>query len=88
MSKHHIDGYAKKMRSGEDHSQRYHKDEYKDKMHSEAYAGLPEEKVMKEYPKAQYGLDSYYNDNIHGIDEFAKMNQKQIKKQMNKPYDR
>lgn len=81
-------GYPKKMVSGKDNSQKYHEEGYKDKMHSNAYANMPEEKIMEEYPKQKIGLDSFYNDNILGIDKFADMNDKQMKKQLNKPYEK
>jgi hypothetical protein len=63
-----------------DETQMYHESSYKKKMHSDSFANMPEEKVMKEYPKADYGLDGDYKDTIEGIDMFAKENAKKIRK--------
>ena len=50
-----------------------------DKMYK-GYANMPEEKVMKEYPKVPYGCAEKVNDRIDGIDMLAKDNHKQIMK--------
>lgn len=49
-------------------------------VYSSEFAGMPKEKVMKEYPKAYYGLDGY-GDDIQSIDMFAKQNHMRVKKQ-------
>lgn len=49
-------------------------------VYSREHSGMPMEKVMKDYPKADYGLDGY-DDTIQGIDMFAKQNHKKLKKQ-------
>lgn len=47
---------------------------------SKGFANLPEEKVMKEYPKASYGAREDYNDTREGIDMLARDNAKQMNK--------
>lgn len=51
-------------------------------VYSDAHAGMPEEKVMKEYPKSYKGIDGNYDDTIQGIDMFSEMNHKKIMKQI------
>ncbi len=47
---------------------------------SKGFANLPSEKVMKEYPKAEYSSLEGYNDTREGIDMLAKDNHKQMMK--------
>ena len=47
---------------------------------SKGFANLPAEKVMKEYPKAEYGGPEDYNDSREGIDMLSKDNHKQMMK--------
>ena len=44
------------------------------------FANLPQEKVMKEYPKGSYGAAEGYYDTREGIDMYAKSNHKQMMK--------
>lgn len=74
------------MPSGKEGTKAPHIPEDDNLKYTSYHANMPTEKMMAEYPKAQYGLDSSYNDNIYGIDAFAKQNNAKIKKQMNDPY--
>lgn len=56
-------------------------------VYSSEFAGMPKEKLMKEYPKADYALPYNYRDNSKGIDMFAKENHMRLKKQIRKPSD-
>jgi len=51
-----------------------------EKMGGKGFANMPSEKVMKEYPKAQYSGPEGYNDSREGIDMLAKDNAKQMGK--------
>lgn len=51
-----------------------------DSCYSMAHAGMPEDKVMKEYPSANYGSPEEYNDSREGIDMLAKDAHKQMMK--------
>lgn len=54
--------------------------EHKKMMPGHDFANLPQEKMMKDYPKAEYGINGY-NDTREGIDMLAKDNHKQLQKQ-------
>lgn len=56
-------------------------------VYSKEHSGMPTEKVMKEYPKASYGLDGY-DDTREAIDMFASQNHRQIMKQKRTNKDR
>ena len=57
-------------------------------VYSSDHAGMPKEKVMKEYPKAGYGMpDDGYYDTSQGIDMFADQNGRRMKKQIRKASD-
>ena len=58
-------------------AKKYHGEQ---KFKGKGFANMPEEKVMKEYPKAEYGGPEDYKDNINGIDMLAKDNHKQMMK--------
>lgn len=79
-------GYSKKMPSGPAGTKAPHIPEDDDLKYTSYHANMPTGEMMAEYPKAHYGIDSYYNDNVYGLDRMAEMNEKQIKKQMNDPY--
>ncbi len=49
--------------------------------YSMAYAGMPEDKVMMEYPKSALGAPEHYSDTRDGLDAKAAMNLNQIRKQ-------
>jgi|WetSurMetagenome_2_1015567.scaffolds.fasta_scaffold1773346_2 hypothetical protein len=49
-------------------------------VYSEGFANLPEEKVMREYPKAMYSGPVGYNDTREGIDMLAADNHKHMMK--------
>lgn len=44
------------------------------------FAGMPSEKVMKEYPKYNPGVDKEIDDTIVGVDEVNSRSAKQRKK--------
>lgn len=79
-------GYPKKMKSGPEGTRAPHIPEADNLKYTSHHANMPTEKMMVDYPKSDYGIDSYYNDNIYGLDKMAEMNDKTIKKQMNDPY--
>lgn len=45
-------------------------------------AGMPSEKIMKNYPKASYGGPEGYGDDINSIDMMAADNARMMKKSM------
>lgn len=47
-------------------------------------ANLPQEVMMKEYPKFMYGLDPYLNDTQSGIDSQIYDDMKQMKRHKSK----
>lgn len=49
-------------------------------VYSDGFANLPEEKVMKEFPKARYSGPIGYNDTREGIDMLAADNHKHMMK--------
>ena len=48
---------------------------------------MPQEVIHKSYPKANYGLNGQYRDNIEGLDAFGKENNSRLSKQVRKPSD-
>lgn len=58
-----------------------------DGVYSMAHAGMPTEKVMKEYPMGGYGFEGNYDDTVQGIDMFGKMNHKKMMSQIRKLSD-
>jgi hypothetical protein len=49
-------------------------------VYGDGFANLPEEKVMKEYPKARYSGPVGYNDTRDGIDMLASENHSKMMK--------
>jgi len=69
----------------------YDKMERKGGMISEVhndFANMPQEVKHKAYPKANYGIDCDYRDNLEGLDAYAKENHNVIMKQKRSASDR
>lgn len=49
-----------------------------------AVANLPQQPVMKPYPKAPYGNSYYLDDTITGIDDTLRNNKSQVDRHMSK----
>ena len=49
------------------------------------FANMPQEKVIKAYPKGSYSCPGGYRDNREGIDAYAKENYMAVKKQHRTP---
>lgn len=45
------------------------------------FANMPQEVKHKSYPKANYGLDCNYRDNVEGLDAYARENHNKVMKQ-------
>lgn len=70
---------------------RYHESESKGGMISSSaneFANMPQEVKHKSYPKASFGTDCHYRDNIEGIDAYASENYKTVQKQKRSASDR
>jgi len=50
------------------------------KMYNHDFANMPQEKVIKEYPKAKFGAAEQVRDGIEGIDMLADDAHKQVMK--------
>lgn len=45
------------------------------------FANMPQEVKHVAYPKANYGIDCEYRDNLEGIDAYSRENHKTVMKQ-------
>ncbi len=52
------------------------------------FANMPQEVKHKSYPRAEYGIDCHYRDNIEGIDDYSRENYKTVEKQKRYAEDR
>lgn len=50
------------------------------------FANMPQEVMMKEYPKPRDGMPDKMDDTIMGIDKCLQMSEKKLKKQMKDKY--
>ncbi len=66
---HESKGMKKRMGDYKDSDMMYHKDSGMISEDHSSFANLPQNVMMKEYPRFMYGLDPYLNDTSSGIDD-------------------